>query len=451
MLPAPTTLPTARPRVKSRAYELRKHVGAVHAKAPLSLLQRKVANVLLLNAFEELPDERVVHHSIALRDLARVCGFDSNNWEYLQDALRALTDVKIEWNVIDDVGKNVWGRSAYLAEVEMVERSGMATYAYPPKLRRELANPDVYARINLAIQARFGSGYSLALYENCVRYYKLGTTGWHPLSFWRDVLGVEDNQYVEYKYLNKQVLKRAIDEVNRCSDIRITMETKRRARKVVALRFDIKLLPEDEVVDLDPEVGPMIRDAIGALPDPKALAPEPAEVLGDHPLAHLQHRLLSFGLTAAQALDLSTEFPEEHVRENLDHVAAMNAQGKVKNVAAYTVAAIRGNYAASAERAAAATTSSRSSGRAASATRKAEAAEAEARRAALDHAWGQLSPEERVALTDRAVARLAAEVPKIAAMYEEEVAEGNDDPEAMRPMVRSTIHAFRLEEMERLL
>ena len=246
--------------------EVKKHVGAVHSKAPLSLLQRKVANVLLLNAFEELADDGVERHEIALRDLARICDFDSNNWEYLQNALRALTDVRIEWNVLDAEGKKRWGRSAYLAEVEMVERSGTASYVYPPTLRRQLANPAVYARINLAVQARFGSGYALALYENCVRFRKVGTTGWISVEDWRGLLGVEDGQYPEYKYLNKQVLKRAVDEVNHYSDIRVEMETKREGRSVATLRFTVAEAPPDESARASADVGPARRSAPSPTP-----------------------------------------------------------------------------------------------------------------------------------------------------------------------------------------
>ena len=433
--------------------EVKKHVGAVHSKAPLSLLQRKVANVLLLNAFEELADDGVERHEIALRDLARICGFDSNNWEYLQDALRALTDVRIEWNVLDEKGKKRWGRSAYLAEVEMVERSGTASYVYPPTLRRQLANPAVYARINLAIQARFGSGYALALYENCVRFRKVGTTGFLPLDTWRGLLGVEDGQYPEYKYLNKQVLKRATDEVNRYSDIRVEMETKREGRSVAALRFTVAEAPPDESARA---VGPAIREAFGAVPDPRSLAPEPAEVIADHPLADLQRRLLTFGLTEAQALDLSTEFDAGRVTKNLDHVEAEIAKGEVKNVPAFTVAAVRNDYAASAgpppvvrqaEEKQAQARKAREAQRRQREEQKAQAAQAErergeARDRALDEAFAALPKAEQEALTERAVVRMKAEAPQVHAWYQDELAAGTAE-DAMRPAVLSTLRAFR--------
>ena len=435
--------------------EVKKHVGAVHSKAPLSLLQRKVANVLLLNAFEELDDDGVERHEIALRDLARICGFDSNNWEYLQDALRALTDVRIEWNVLDEKGKKRWGRSAYLAEVEMVERSGTASYVYPPTLRRQLANPAVYARINLAIQARFGSGYALALYENCVRFRKVGTTGFQSLDTWRGLLGVEDGQYPEYKYLNKQVLKRATDEVNRFSDIRVEMETKKEGRSVAALRFTVAEAGAD-AVRASGAVGPAIREALGAVPDPRALAPEPAQVIADHPLADLQRRLLTFGLTEAQAIDLSTEFDPARVALNLDHVEAEIAKGEVKNVAAFTVAAVRNDYAASAgpppvvrqaEEKRADAKRARDTQQRQREEQKAQKAQTERERGevrdhALDHAFSALPQAEQDALTDEAVARMRAEAPPIHAWYRQ--AAEADTPEAeMRPAVQSTLRSFR--------
>ena len=433
---------------------MRKHVGAVHSKAPLSLLQRKVANVLLLNAYEQLDDDQVVRHEIALADLARICGFDSNNWTYLQDALRALTDVRIEWNVLDADGKKRWGRSAYLAEVEMVERSGTASYVYPPTLRRQLANPAVYARINLAIQARFGSGYALALYENCVRFRKVGTTGWISVDDWRGLLGVEDGQYPEYKYLNKQVLKRAADEVNRYSDIRVAMETRKEGRSVAALRFSVTEAPDGEPAASS--VGPAIRQALGAVPDARSLAPEPAEVIADHPLADLQRRLLAFGLTEAQALDLSTEFPAPRVAANLDHVEAEIARGRTpKNVAAYTVSAVRADYAGAAtppvvqaaddKRASDAQKAAQARDEAArTRTERADAdrSRADARRTVLDAAWNALSDSDKAALSKSAVALMRAEAPEVHRWYLSERDAGTAEAD-MRPSVRTTLRDYR--------
>jgi hypothetical protein len=451
--------------------ELKKHVGAIHVKAPLTLLQRKLSNVLLLNAYEELPDPSVKEHEIPVRVLAEVAGYDSKDFAYLRDALRALVDCRVEWNVLGEDGEEEeWAAASLLAQAKT--KGGVCRYVYAPDLREKLYRPEVYARINLAIQARFGSGYALALYENCARFRKVGTTGWIDLETWRDLLGVGEDQYTAFKALRQKVLNPAIEEVNEFSDIRVEMERRREKRRIVALKFVVTEAPERGPAAAARGLGPTLREALGAegAPDPRSAAPEPAEVIEDHPLVELQRRLLGFGLTEAQALDLSTEFPEARVSANLDHVEAEIARGlepdgrEVKNVAAFTVAAVRGDYAkgaatpevvrqASERKRAEASAAERK--RAAATSRKeaaerAKKAEAERRQRTMAEAWDALSDDERAGFTERAVARLMAESPQVYRWYEEE-REAGKSIDAMRPAVRSTLRSFQHEEMGRLL
>lgn len=453
--------------------ELKKHVGAIHVKAPLTFLQRKISNVLLLNAYEELPDPSVKEHAIPIRVLAQVAGYDSKDFAYLRDALRALVDCRVEWNVLGEDGEEEeWAAASLLAQAKT--KGGVCRYVYAPDLREKLYRPDVYARINLAIQARFGSGYALALYENCVRFRKVGTTGWIDLETWRDLLGVGEEQYTEFKALRQKVLAPAVKEVNEFSDVRVEMETKRSKRRVVALKFVVSDAPPDgpaaAAKELGGALGSSLREALEGVPDARAAAPEPAEVIDDHPLAGLQRRLLGFGLTEAQALDLSTEFPEARVEANLDHVEVEVARGlapggrEVKNVAAYTVAAVRGDYAAGAQAPDVVRKAAEKQHAAAEVARhtkqRAEASEAsaqEARRLAgerqqrvLGEAWAALSDGEQASFTERAVARLKAEAPQAFRWYEEERGAGKA-PEEMRPAVRSTLRSYQYEEMGRLL
>ena len=335
----------------ARRGELKKHVGAVHVKGQLSLLQRKVSNVLLLRAYEDLPNPEVFEHEIKLKTLAEVAGFDSNDHALLREALESLAGTTITWNLLDEEGAEEWGVSTFLAQA--VVKNGTCRYAYAPDLRRKLYNPEIYARINLSVQERFGSGYALALYENCVRFRRVGSTGWISLDRWRDLLGVEPGQYEAFKYLNRDVLKPAVEEVNRYSDIRVEMDRKREKRRVVALKFSIH---ENDQLALDLE-GSASRAAAQAsavgefpqqLPDPRALAPDADALLGP-----LQRRLVTFGLSQAQALDLSTEFDADRVTRNLDHVEReierrRDSARPVDRVAAFTIDAVRNDYAATA-------------------------------------------------------------------------------------------------------
>ena len=442
-----------------RPGELKKHVGAVHVKGQLSLLQRKVSNVLLLRAYDDLPNPEVFEHEIKLKTLAEVAGFDSNDHALLREALESLAGTTITWNLLVEEGAEEWGVSTFLAQA--VVKNGTCRYAYAPDLRRKLYNPEIYARINLSVQERFGSGYALALYENCVRFRRVGSTGWISLDRWRDLLGVEPGQYEAFKYLNRDVLKPAVDEVNRYSDIHVEMDRKRESRRVVALKFSIQ---ENDQLALDLE-GSALRAAAQAsavgefpqsLPDPRALAPDADALLGP-----LQRRLVAFGLSQAQSLDLRTEFDADRVERNLDHVEReierrSGTSRPVDRVAAFTIDAIRSDYAGSAgtppvvqEAKEKKAQAKRASGerRRQEAEEKARAIQAERDRAAardraLDEAFDALPKAERDALTARAVARMEKEAPQVYAWYEGEREAGTSEG-AMRPAVLSTLRTYR--------
>ena len=192
--------------------EVKKHVGAIHVKGSLLLLQRKAANALLLNAYEELPDDSVKEHTVRVAELAAAVGYDSNDHETLKRALEALVDLKVTWNLLDPEGQREWGVGSFLASARI--KGGVCRYAYPAPLRELLYNPQIYARVNLAVQTRFSTGPALALYENCLRFLKVGTTGWISLDDWRGLLGVGDGQYPEYKRFRSKVLTPSVKQVN---------------------------------------------------------------------------------------------------------------------------------------------------------------------------------------------------------------------------------------------
>ena len=445
---------------RSAQYELKKHVGAVHVKGKLSLLQRKVNNVLLLNAYEELADETISEHVIDLRTLASVSAFDSNDRQLLRDALEALVDTKIRWNILGPDGEEEWGVSTFLAQA--ITKGGKCYYAYAPGLRRRLFNPAIYARINLSVQERFSSAYALALYENCVRFRRVGSTGWFDLERWRDLLGVGEQQYEEFKYLKRSVLVPAVREVNEHSDIHVTMETRREKRRIVALKFAIRENTQLKL-ELARENDSAVRE-LGAslLPDAQSLAPSPDQLLGP-----LQLRLKEFGLTDAQAMDLSTEFSADHVERNLRHVqGALDAGKQVRSVPAFTLEAIRSDYAAATGEAPAQASARRT--KAAKQRASTVAASPEALRAAQQAdrrkaEWEQgqrrivrsrarydaLSQGARASVDRQAVSAMEREDPFTFSLYQSEVAGGRVG-DAHSPAVRSALDELRERAMDAL-
>lgn len=224
---------------KDHAMELKKAAPAIHIASKngrLSFLQRKVGNILLYNAYPDLLNKEI--HSIRVKDLAESVGFNSNDYELLKTSLKQLRNIAIEWNVLNNEGKEKWGISSMIAEAQI--ENGLITYSYPPMLRKLLYNPEIFARIDLRVQKRFSGNYALSLYENCYRFKSNGTTGIIPLETWKKLIGVETGgTYEVFKNLNRKIIKPAVEEINAVSDIHVVVEYIKEGKKVVGLKFNI--------------------------------------------------------------------------------------------------------------------------------------------------------------------------------------------------------------------
>lgn len=227
---------------------VKKHVAAIHVSGKLTLLQRKLSNVLLLNAYDTLTSS--ARHQIDARTLCLMIGYNSNDIDTLKQSLRGLVETVAEWDMLDDKGQQEWGVSSLLSYAKL--KGGVCEYAYSPALAEKLNDPKVFALINLNIQRRFTSGHALALYENCYRFVRTGSTGWWPIELFRRLMGVDGSAYYEtFKHLNAKIIKPAVAEVNRTSNIILAPETKKTGRAVTDIRFRIRENPQLAILDID--------------------------------------------------------------------------------------------------------------------------------------------------------------------------------------------------------
>ena len=225
--------------------EVRKHVATVHVGGDLGLLDRKLVNVLLLNAYDELLTKKT--HSIPVRIMSEMLGFDSKNTDALKKALKKITTTPVEFDLLHATGESDWDVSTLLSHAGI--KSGMCTYEYSNWLSNKLANPDIYLLININVQKQFNGAYALALYENCLRFKRTGSTGWISVDVWRKLLGPEASTYDEFKHFNGEVIKKAVKEVNTVSNIIVTPEYQRANRRVTDIRFLIEENPQKSVYD----------------------------------------------------------------------------------------------------------------------------------------------------------------------------------------------------------
>ena len=288
---------------------VKKHVAAIHVSGKLSLLQRKLSNVLLLNAYDTLVSRPM--HQIDARTLCLMIGYNSNDTETLKQSLKGLAETVAEWDILDDQGQQEWGVSSLLSYAKL--KGGVCEYAYSPALADKLHDPKVFAQINLNIQRRFTSGHALALYENCYRFVRTGSTGWWPLDLFRRLLGVDGSAYYEsFKHLNAKVIKPAVAEVNKTSNIQITPEIRKRGRAVTDIRFRITDNPQLSIMNID---------------DGGATRHSPVYA-----------RLLDLGVSDRLARQWIGTYGEDEIREKLDYVGGRT---DLRNSVGYLSAALK--------------------------------------------------------------------------------------------------------------
>jgi hypothetical protein len=295
-----------------RRETVKKNVAAIHISGKLTLLQRKLSNVLLLNAYDALTSAQT--HTIDARTLAMMVGYNSNDFDTLRASLRALAETVAEWDMLDEQGRQEWGVSSLLSFAKL--KAGICEYAYSPALAQKLYDPKIYALINVQIQRNFSSGHGLALYENCYRFVRTGSTGWWALDVFRKLMGVDGSDYYgSFKHLNAKIIKPAVAEVNKSSDILIEPEFKKKGRTVTDIRFLIKGNPQKAMFEIDD------GDGVRSLKIYKTLREQ--------------------GVSDRLARQWIAEHGEDYVQQKLDYVSG---QGGIKSTLGYLSAALRDDY-----------------------------------------------------------------------------------------------------------
>lgn len=95
-----------------------------------------------------------------------------------------------------------------------------------------------FTKFKLRNIASLQSGHSIRLYELLMRFNSTGIRNISLVDF-RSALGLDD-KYTEFKILNRDVIKPAVNELNQRSDLIISYETLKSGRSVVGLSFSFK-------------------------------------------------------------------------------------------------------------------------------------------------------------------------------------------------------------------
>lgn len=303
--------------IHNKSLELKKHVNAIHCSNNLTLVQRKLFNALLFNAYPDLDNQ--TFFKIQTRELCRLIGYNSNDYAKLKRALLGLISIAIEWNVIDCItGKeSKWKASAILASAQI--ESGNCIYEYSQIMKQLLYQPEIYGRINIQLMAQYKSSYGLALYENCIRYQGLPQTPWFTLEIFRKLMGVFGDKYMAFKDFKKRVLNIAVKEVNTIAPIIIVPEYEKINHKVLRIRFKLSSNSSDFVKS------------------------SKSTVIEENLSYELKN---TFGLSQTVIQDILIKHESHYIKEKMKLILESGSYtgGKIKGLAGYLLQALKNDY-----------------------------------------------------------------------------------------------------------
>jgi hypothetical protein len=268
-------------------------------RGKLTLLSRRIYNALLYHAQKQGVDKP--SYTLPLAELIGDARFNSNNTELLKSHLRDMQATTIEWST-SAAGKKRWVSTQLIGTV-IIDDPGRGqtchiTWHYPEEIRESIVKPGQYTKVLLEISGQMRSYSASVLYELGARYLTSPgrVTMRDDVFWWASVLtGRSDIQEVDYRFLKRDVITKALVEVDTlCEEFSLELIEHKKGRKVEELQF---------------RVIPKVQGTLTGMQDSNK------NVFN----LELVARLIAIGFKQADAQDLYATTDEGQVRAALDH------------------------------------------------------------------------------------------------------------------------------------
>ena len=183
-------------------------------------------------------------------------GFDGNlgTKVRLKADLKSMVSHVVEWQSPTEGETTEWGALPLLAEVRLKLQNGehWVHWAYPPSLRQEMLDPQIFAKLNRSTISKFRSHAGLALYEICARYQDNPShlTSKREWKWWVPVLTgkpLAENSKIEFRFFNRDTVKPAVEEINEVSELIVEAKEIRVGKSIQFLQFQVRKKPAEQL------------------------------------------------------------------------------------------------------------------------------------------------------------------------------------------------------------
>jgi plasmid replication initiation protein len=197
-----------------------------------------------LDPRKELPENGTIQLTAA--EFASSFGLDKRDaYDALAEAASRLYERTIRELQPTRNGKKI-RNTRWVWRAEYAQGDGYVTVGFSPEVLPHLTMlHKEFTTYELRYIGNLSSFYAIRLYEICSQFRKTGER-MLGLERLRDIFDLGD-KYQDVKNLRVRVLDPAVADVNKHTDLRVTMETMRKGRKVTGFHFDIEVDGQPEL------------------------------------------------------------------------------------------------------------------------------------------------------------------------------------------------------------
>ena len=215
------------------------HNKLVESRYRLSLQEKRV--VLWIISQIKPDDDDFTKHTISIRDFQKITGVSGNN---MHKEIAKITMSLIQRGLsIRDLKNDTllqvsWLNSAYYHYQEGLVELKIAQELKPYLLQLR----EQFTVVSLPDVMGLQSMYAVRVFELLKQYQSLGVRE-ITLSDLRECCGISLSHYKKFRHLKEKVLEAAKREINEKTDIFISYEAEKTARKITSIKFFIKKNP----------------------------------------------------------------------------------------------------------------------------------------------------------------------------------------------------------------
>ena len=234
--------------VKSNAMiESMYRLSAVEQKLVLSLFSKISSSDNVFNNFE-----------MTVSEFSRFMGYDNKDCKVnarLKKKCEELAGRTITINK-GTPKKPIWYSFSWFHHIQYETGKGIISIQFHEDLAPYILNlQSHYTKYKLGYVMNFKSEYSFRIYELLKEYEKIGERT-IPVDDLRNLLFIEKDTYTKYSHFKERVIKTALTEINKYSDITANLiAEEKQGKKVVGLVFEIKAnyykYPIDNLLDYE--------------------------------------------------------------------------------------------------------------------------------------------------------------------------------------------------------